>query len=257
MKNASATPYNAISLVFVGLTVFMFLCVLGMLIPIIQPPGFLSKKAVAIVPTQLLAPTDTITPTSSATFTATHTPLPSPTPPPTATPTSTFTPTSQFTSTSPVQFTATFTNTPVPTTEAGTTAAPTSAGTAPVYTFAVAPNFPQSAPNPDPVTGCKLQAIAGQILNAADVPVTTNIQVFIAGSGIKKLANPTTFNSAFGGAGFWVLVVGNTLNTNKYTVEVLDAKQKQVSVPVDVQFTNDCKNNVIIVTFKQVASANS
>ncbi len=219
MKRSSAATYNTIASLFVALAVISLIIIVGL---IATKPAFL-RRTVAAAPTVVAAPTDTITPTPSATFTPSNTPLPTNTPTPlppsaTSTPLASDTP---LATTTPL-ITATPLPTDVPATVASTVAAST-------FPFGVSSDSPQAAANPDTTTGCKLQAIAGRILDGTGQPYTSKVQVFIFGSGIKKLAKPTTANSPFGGVGFWVLIVGNTINTNKYTVEVLDSKGNQIS----------------------------
>ncbi len=245
MKRSSASSYNQLTVVFLVLTLFAFLCMVGMLARIVKPPGFLEPVAIAAVPTHLVPPTDTPTFTPSATFTPTETFTPTFTPTLTPPPTLTFTATSPATSTPPVSA--------VPPTAAATDAPPTVAATSAQYPFILAATFPQAIANPDTATACKLQAIAGQILGTDGKPITSKVQVFINGSGIKKLAKPAAGKTAYGDEGYWALTVGNKVNTNTYTVEVLNNKGDQISDPVDVAFTADCAKNVILVTFSQIA----
>lgn len=89
---SSASMYNVITVVFVGLTVFVCLCSLLMYVGIVMPPFGLSPRTPTLPPTQVI-PTDTPTPTETPTETPTRTPVPTVTPSgPTNTPAPTVTP---------------------------------------------------------------------------------------------------------------------------------------------------------------------
>lgn len=255
MKQTPAATYNLVTIVFGALTVFSCLCIGGLLI---LRPAALGKRVV-VVPTSIVAPTDTPTFTPSATYTpsATATPTDSPTATDTNTPVATAT---LFPSATPLVIAVPPTIPPLPTAQVITNPTPiVVAGGTPFKTtvplnliYRAASVVPAYSANPDPTTGCSVAAIAGQIFGLNGKPVTTGVAVFIAGpAGFKKLAYPSAINKAPFGVGFWLLVITGNANRNAYTVEVIDAKQLQVSLPVTVQFTGDCQQNVALINFQQ------
>lgn len=90
MKSSSTGVYNTFTLVFLGLTVFVFICTLGMFTGLIRVPGGFAPKT-PVLPTKALVPTDSPTPTPSYTPLPTATKVPTKTPQPTSTPTPTST----------------------------------------------------------------------------------------------------------------------------------------------------------------------
>lgn len=268
MKRSSASTYNLIALIFLALTVFTFLCVLGMLVRIIQPPGFL-RSQVASAPTLLPTPSDTPTltpsktPTASDTPTETNTPtplpptatntsLPSSTPLPSDTPLPTETPTKTPTDTkTPVP-----SKTPLPTrtpkgfvaSQAAPQASPTS--NAP---FALAAGSPSAGPNPDATTGCKFQALAGQVRDLANQPLKTRIRISVAGpKGVGVQTTPSPLNDTLYSPGSWLFPVDNKVSTASFTVQLLNSTGAPLSDKVPVKFTGDCQKNIIYVNFVQM-----
>jgi len=247
MKRSSAATYNLITGLFGILTLFSCICVGALLL---VHPSFLGRQ-VAQVPTSIVAPTDTKTYTPSATFTPSITFTPSYTPTPLATDTIVPTNTLVPTETPPPTDVSTDTPTPKNTPAIVATAVPTlsAAGS---YAFVPGSNAPAFSPNPDSTTGCNVMAIAGQILDQNNKPITAKVEVYIAGpKGFKKLAKPNPVNVAPYGVGFWLLVINSKVNSNAYVVEVLDSKGTQISSPMTVQFTADCQNNVALIDFIQ------
>jgi hypothetical protein len=256
MKRSSAGIYNFLTGLFVILTLISCGWIAGVYSKILAPPAIFSRAAV-VVPTVLIPPTDTPTFTPSATFT------PSLTFTPTPTTTATDTPTLVPTDTPVPSNTPLPSNTPIPSNTSVPSntpkGAPTVAGTAGTPSLgnadiAFAPDAvsPQYTANPDPTTACKVEVIAGQILDLNNQPITSKVEVFIFGpSNYKKLAKPVSANVPPFGVGYWVLVIPQ-FNSNAYTAEVLNSQGIQISTPVDVQFTADCQKNVALVTFTQV-----
>ena len=91
MKSDSNGLYNTITIFFVVLTVIVFLCSVGMLVKVIQPPGMLAPHT-PVVPALQELPTSTTTFTPSPTETETPTPTPTRTVPPSRTPRPSLTP---------------------------------------------------------------------------------------------------------------------------------------------------------------------
>jgi hypothetical protein len=104
-----SSTYNTLTIVFLGLSVFVFLCALLMIARVIRPPAAFIPRTPTIIPTVELptvtptetptvtpTPTDTLTPTPTDTLTPTDTPTPMPEPltptPPLEAPTPTETP---------------------------------------------------------------------------------------------------------------------------------------------------------------------
>ncbi len=275
MRRSSAATYNLITLVFLFLTLFTFLGVLGLLTRVIAPPSFL-RQAVAVAPTQVTPPTDTRTPTASSTLLPTDTPTASNTPTPLP-PTNTITLTASNTPT-PLPPSDTPTNsatpsqtplpskTPVPSktpfpsrTPKGFIASKTPEGGAPVvsptssFPFALAAGFPLAGPNPDTTVGCAYQAISGQVLDMSSAPLKTKIRISVAGpKGIGVQTTPSPLNDTLYSPGSWVFPVDNKISSASFTVQILDGKNKPLSDKVKITFANDCQQNVIFVNFTQL-----
>jgi hypothetical protein len=81
MKSQSNVVYDTITIIFVVLTLLMFLCSLGLGFGILRPPAFLAPRT-PIVPVieQVPSSTPTYTPSFTATPTETHTPTRTPVP---------------------------------------------------------------------------------------------------------------------------------------------------------------------------------
>ncbi|MBX3061570.1 MAG: hypothetical protein KF726_01265 [Anaerolineae bacterium] len=92
-RSSDNSTYNTLTLVFIILTVLVFLCAIGMLTHLIQPPLLLAPRTPVLQPIEEL-PTLTPTFTETATATATETPTPTRTPIPSRTPRPTVTPNS-------------------------------------------------------------------------------------------------------------------------------------------------------------------
>lgn len=77
--NNSSSLYNTVSVVFIALTIVVFICAIGMLLGVLRPPPILAPRTPNIPPV-LVPPTDTPTSTPSITPFPSDTPIPSPTP---------------------------------------------------------------------------------------------------------------------------------------------------------------------------------
>jgi Flp pilus assembly protein CpaB len=84
-RESTANLYDILSLVFVGLTLFVCACALLLLLRVVQPPGPLAPRAAPTNMPLAALPTDTNTPTPSKTPTPSRTPIPTRTLIPTAT----------------------------------------------------------------------------------------------------------------------------------------------------------------------------
>jgi hypothetical protein len=89
--NRGSSVYNSLTIIFIALTVVVFLCALLMIVHVVPVPGGFSPRS-QNAPTLLVMPTDTATVPPTATPIPTETPIPSPTPLPTQTPLPTFAP---------------------------------------------------------------------------------------------------------------------------------------------------------------------
>lgn len=85
MKKTNNSSYNTITIVFLGLSVFVILCALLLLLRVVRPPSAFQPRTETAIPTVEL-PTVTPTETPTITPTATETLTPTPTETPTATP---------------------------------------------------------------------------------------------------------------------------------------------------------------------------
>jgi hypothetical protein len=269
MKGCSAGLYNAVTLLFLLLTLVVFLVVLGMIAKLIPVPDTL-RPAAAIVPTFAITPTDTVTPIPTETVTPSLTPsltiTPSPLPPtstPLPTETATDTPTATLTPTDTLtpSLTPTFTNTPRPTrtptktrTPRPPTRTPLPSPTGPTPTkvgdfpFKVQANTPQLTTNfANPALGCSYQGIAGQTFGMNNEPLT-GIQVVISSALGFNQTTISGSNPAFGQAG-WHVQVDTKPNNLVYTVELRSAQGVPVSDKVSIAFPNACDRNLAIINF--------
>ncbi len=85
-SSGSGEMYNTVTIVFLGLTVFVCLCSLLLYVHAVEPPGFLVPRENTL-PVKQVLPTDTPTETPTNTPTITRTPTPTRTPIPSRTPT--------------------------------------------------------------------------------------------------------------------------------------------------------------------------
>lgn len=90
-SGTGSETFNTITVVFLGLTVFVCLCSVLLFLRIVAPPEAFRPLAPTQPQVQVL-PTDTPTPTPTETPTPSRTPTPTATETPTATPTATATP---------------------------------------------------------------------------------------------------------------------------------------------------------------------
>ncbi len=266
--------FNIITLVFLALTLCVFLAVLGMIAKVIQPPAAWQPKAV-FLPTVFLSPTSpppTSTETPSLTFTPSRTSTPSRTPSPTLTPSGTSTPTDTPTSTPMPSNTLppskTLTNTPtatatkippptkpptrtrpptrtVPPTASGPTA--TKAGQLP---FKVQAGTPVLTPNTDAVTACAFQGIRGLVYDMNGNPLA-GLQIAVTNDSGFNQNTVTGSNPALFGQGGWQVQLGTAPNNLTYSVELRSNEGVPLSDKVKVTFPNSCDKNLALVNFAQ------
>jgi len=94
MRRDNSGTYNTLTIIFLGLSAFVFICALLMIARVIRPPAPFIPRTPTLMPTVELptvtpteTPTVTPTPTDTLTPTPTETPTPVPTDAPTLTPT--------------------------------------------------------------------------------------------------------------------------------------------------------------------------
>ncbi len=269
MNRNSAGCFNLITVIFLLLTLVVFIVVVGMLARVIQVPARFQPLNLAIVPTIAITPTDTITPVPSETYTptvtstATSTLTPLPTETPTDTPTVTDTPTITLTPslTLTPSDTPTFTLTPRPTrtpTNTRTPRPPTKtkvpSPTGPTATkigdfpFKLQQGTPQLTTNfANASLGCSFQGIAGQTFGLSNEPLT-GIQVVITSNVGFNQTTITGSNPTFGQAG-WMVQVDTKPNNAVYTIELRTAEGVPVSDKVSIPFPNACDRNLAIINF--------
>jgi len=280
-RTGAGAVYDMIAGLFVILTILVLVVVVGLLSKKLQPPAAF-RPIVAAIPTVFIPPTETPTNTPTSTIPPTYTLIPAATLTstpitPTATvtpipPTATETPLVQPTSALDVTLTQVVVDTQAAsdalaaasissaTARAGqvsVTSVGTTAGVvAPVgdFPFAQAADIQYTA-NVDPNLGCGIEAIAGQVFDTNQQPLTSQIQIFIfnASGSYKVLATPLLTSQPPFGVGFWLQIINKHAGKDQYMVEVIDHKlQKQISTTATIQFTGECTKNVALINFKQI-----
>ena len=96
--------------------------------------------------------------------------------------------------------------------------------------------------------GCNWQGVAGQITTAQGEPIR-GIEVRVRGDDIGEISVLSGTNTLYGQAG-WEIKVADTLNNNRYQIE-LWTNGVQVSPVVEMVFPNSCQQNLITINFIQ------
>lgn len=263
--------YNTVTLVFLMLTLFIFILTAALLSGIITPPLSLAHKALQ-KPSVAVVPSSTITFTPMPSFTLTKTRTPTRTPsltatqePPTPTnlpPTGTFTPSLTFTPTetlipmpteTPVELPLSPTVLPSPTPLPPTiTPSPTKLGltatATPEFSFQVVPPSPALVKYP---ATCSFQGISGLVLglNKERLNAKTGILAVVA---LKKTgaAEMTSLIDTDPTNGF-LIQVGAVVKKQSYTVELRSPKGVPLSEVVTINFPANCDQNLAVVNFAQ------
>ncbi|MCC7206502.1 MAG: hypothetical protein IT323_04305 [Anaerolineae bacterium] len=257
--------FDSLTIIFVGLTIFVCLCSALLMLRIVAPPAMLSPRVptlpgVAIMPSDTPTLTPSNTPTPSRTFTTTPTETPTATP--TNTPTNTLTPTETFTPTITLTPSDTPPATETPTLEPTLPPPPTStlpppptatfppATPTPDYVFRVDPNMPQFVPY---VAGgaqdCNFQGVSGLVfdMQLSRLAATSGVQAFVrSDTGFSQAVGIET-DPLWG----WLIRVDNKTNNLTYFVELRGPNNAVLSPPVRVAFPNDCNRNLAVVNFSQ------
>jgi hypothetical protein len=248
LGSGNERTYNIISLVFLGLTVFSCLIVLGIFAT--RAPRQrqnLALPATIAVPTAVPTDIPTITRTPlPATFTPTDTPTTTATRTPTTTitvaPTETITPTPTITTTS--QPTETATETIAPTATFGT---PPTSPSPFIFSF----QTPQYIANTNSL-GCAWQGVAGQVLDLAGQPYMNQLRVEVSGGGMAGVLSADTGSNTLHGASGFEIQVAPGINTSTYFVTLKSRAGTPVSEAVQVNFPGNCQGNMARVVFTQV-----
>lgn len=263
--------FDSLTIIFLGLTVFVCLCSALMLLRVVAPPAMFNPRtptvpAVAIMPSDTPTLTPSNTPTPSRTFTPTPTETPTSTP--TNTPTNTLTPTETFTPT----ITLTPSDTPPPSetplpSETPTlepTLAPPPTATLPVpptatlppasptpdYVFRADPNMPQFVPYVSGgVQDCNFQGISGLVfdMQLARLTALSGVDAFVRSDTGFSQAVAIDSDPLWG----WLIRVDNKTNNQTYYVELRGENNAVLSPAVRVSFPNDCNQNMAVVNFSQ------
>lgn len=266
MGPGSRAVYNLISIIFFLLAIVIAAVTAGWITETIEVPEALSPSTDVPHPTEAalltwtpshtptITNTPTITPSSTATFTRTPTATQTPTDTstPTITPTSTTTPTATPSSTYTLTFTPqppTFTFTP------SFTPSPTGPTATPTYTPAP---FPFVVPpgtlrlRPDLNGSCAFQGFGGNVFDLIGEPIT-GLNIVVTGPGLPSTGAVALSgsNDAYGPGG-WEVKVADAINTNTYTVQLQKADGTALSAPIQVAFSNDCDQNLVLIRFDQI-----
>jgi hypothetical protein len=258
--------YNFITvLALIGTLVVVFGT--GAFIAVTPPPtpSPLELTQVAELLIRTNTPTSTFTP--SATFT------PSQTPTFTLTPTATESPTATQTPTFTAAPSATITDTPAPTltpsitpTPRNTdTPTPTATPTGPTATFTPSEipflfglregalytrNFANSA-------GCSWQGVGGTVINLEGNQFNGNLVAHVYNNNFERRV-PIASNSLYGTTDAtgrnsgWEIQVSTTIDAQLYFVRLETQSGTQVSTEVQIQFPNNCEQNLAVVNFIQL-----
>lgn len=259
MSRSGAAIYNAISFLFLLLTVGMVIFVVVMLAT--QEP---EPEATVALPTRFISPTpsDTLsptpsetpipslTPTNTPTLTLTLTPTIAPSDTPSVTPTQSITPTPSITFTPSVSPTPTVTASPTPT--------PTPTGPSPTPLPTLSPFlFDQRGevefrPNTANISGCAWQSVAGFVLglNGGSTPERYRIHVYNQASTFS-IRVETGSNSFYDPTSGWEVKVSDFITSESYLVQLESLGGTPISAPVSVTFPQDCNANVAVVRFIQ------
>ncbi|HEX2621737.1 MAG TPA: hypothetical protein VHL11_16380, partial [Phototrophicaceae bacterium] len=251
----SATIFNAISLLFLILTIVVIVVVGGIMISPVP------VEEIGEIPTTVpddLFPTNTPTFTHTATFTATfpptltstftYTPSITPSVTPSLTPTITLSPTITFTPT--ITLTPSITNTLPTDTPSGPTE--TLPPTVSPYLFGLREPV-RYVPNFANTLGCSWEGIGGQVIDLNDqevLPGTYQIRVF--GGDIQDKITLVGSNSLYGPISGWEVQVASIVNSTTYFVRLETINGTPISENLQVPFFADCARNVAIVNFKQL-----
>lgn len=261
----SSGLFDSLTIIFLGMTVFVCLCSALMLFRVVAPPDMFNPRAptlpsVAIMPSDTPTPTPSNTMTPSRTFTATPTETPTQTP--SNTPTNTLTPTDTFTPTITLTPSDTALPTELPTLEP-TQAPPPTATLAepptatlppptptPDYVFRVDPNMPQfvqyvAGGAPD----CNFQGISGLVfdLQLSRLTAQSGVSAFVRSDTGFSQAVAIDSDPLWG----WLIRVDNKTNSLTYFVELRGENNAVLSPPIRVSFPNDCSQNMAVVNFSQ------
>ncbi len=255
-------PYNLISVIFLGLALFVCIITLGWSSDSLDVPEVLAPPTDLPIPTAIVRalptatntrpPTATPVATNTQTATATHTPTDTPTGTATNTPTVTPTPTVTKTATPSSTFTstATFTATTSPTITL--TPSPTGATSTPTNTPAPFPFRVDSVRfRADQDETCEWQGVAGNVFDIVNDPVT-GLNVVVTGPGLPAngLIAQSGTNTNWGESGFEARVSA-FLNTNQYTVQLFTTDGTALSPPTTVRFPGACSENVFLIAYRQ------
>lgn len=257
--------FDSLTIIFLGLTLFVCLCSALLMLRLVAPPAMLSPKiptlpGVAIMPSDTPTPTPSNTPTPSRTFTATPTETPTSTP--TNTPTTTLTPTNTFTPT--ITFTPSDTPPPTetPTLEPTFTPPPTATlpepptatlpppTPTPAFVFNVDPSMPQFVPY---ISGgaqdCNFQGISGLVfdMQLSRLTAQSGVQAFVRSDTGFSQAVAIESDPLWG----WLIRVDNKTNSLTYIVELRGPNNAVLSPSVRVAFPNDCNRNLAVVNYSQ------
>ncbi|MGB1285093.1 MAG: hypothetical protein ACPG7F_01055 [Aggregatilineales bacterium] len=249
--------YNTLALIFTILT----LAAIGV-------TGYLFATTDPVLPTTAALPTvaPTFTPiTPTITFTPSETSLP---PTFTPTPTITATPTATSTETATDTPTATITDTPAPTFTPSITFTPSAS---PTFTPTWTPTGASATPSPTEIpfafklrenpplivqnfansAGCNWQGMGGRVLKF-DGTEYSNSQVIIRAfksnlDTIDRTANIGS-NTLYGPGG-WEVALETQITNDVYFVRLETVNGTEISPTYQVQFPNDCTQNVAVINF--------
>jgi hypothetical protein len=269
MNRGSDGIFNIVTVIFLVLTLFMCLCMVGLLTKVIAVPRGWGPQptvlaTVALIPTSTITNTPSETPVPTQTLTPSRTRTPTDTPQPTETPTETPLPSETATATLPPSRTLPPSATPPPSRTLPATRTPSRtrpprptntprppSATVFTFPFQVQPGSPQLTTNLDASIGCAFQGIGGQVYGLQNQPLT-GIQVNV--SSTAGFNSTTTSGSApqqFYGPAGWLVQVGSTPNNQTYTIEVRGSDGTALSPKVQVTFLGSCDQNLALVNFIQ------
>jgi hypothetical protein len=213
MHRSRARTLNAITWIFLTLSILVALSIVGLLARVIPLPEGLQRSTWTLPPI-LSLPTDTrAAPTPSN-------PIPS-----------------QVVGTTRVS----------PPRPQASKSSPSSTASPSLFPFRLHGVMPRLIANPDPTSGCAFEGIAGQVLDRDNKAVFGLVVNVSSDTGFNQSVI-TGSNTTFGEAG-WLVEVDRRPNRIKYTIELRNPKGVALSQKIQIAFPNSCASNLAMVEF--------
>ncbi|NJL31755.1 MAG: hypothetical protein HC898_09050 [Phycisphaerales bacterium] len=105
---------------------------------------------------------------------------------------------------------------------------------------------------PDLNGTCTFQGFGGNVFDLIGEPIN-GLNIVVTGVGLPATGAVTTSgsNAAYGPGG-WEVKIADAVNTNKYTVQLQKGDGTVLSAPIEVTFSGDCDQNLVLIRFDQI-----